>query len=31
MSNSSIVMAVFSMIVLWGGFGVCLSIAVKND
>jgi hypothetical protein len=30
MSNSSIIMAIFSMVVLWGGFGVCLSIASKN-
>jgi len=31
MSTSAIVVAVCSMILLWGGFALCLRIAMKSD
>jgi hypothetical protein len=31
MSNGAIIMAVFSMTALWGGFAICLGIAIKSD
>ncbi len=30
MSGSAIVLAIIALLVTWGGFGVCLSIAVKS-
>lgn len=31
MSTGAIITAVVSMTILWGGFGYCLSIALKSD
>ncbi len=31
MSTSAIVMGVISGLILWGGFGICLKIALKSD
>jgi hypothetical protein len=31
MSTGAIIVAISSMILLWGGFAVCLSIAMKGD
>ena len=31
MSTGAIVVAISSMILLWGGFGVCLRIAMKPE
>ncbi len=30
MSGSAIILALVALLVTWGGFGVCLSIAVKS-
>lgn len=31
MSHEAIITAIVSMSILWGGFAVCLRIAIKND
>ncbi len=30
MSFSAMILGVIALLITWGGFGVCLSIAVKN-
>jgi len=30
MSNGAIIMMIFSMISLWGGFAICLAIALRK-
>ncbi|WP_105615719.1 MetS family NSS transporter small subunit [Vallitalea okinawensis] len=31
MSTSAIIFAIIAMGLLWGGFGICLTIAMKNQ
>ena len=31
MSTDAVITALVSMSILWGGFAVCLRIAIKND
>lgn len=31
MTNSAVVMMIFSMLMLWGGAGYCIRIAMKNS